>query len=327
MIVSHPAMETTRAHIFLDLSRLLWRAERFAPTGIDRVELAYARQLIASERDRLSFVAWWGRLALLPEERATRLVAALDVQWSGGALDEAARRRAASLARGLRLHALRHGEKALHTRAREAAGAVYLHLSHQRLDRPASFVRLKERTGIGFVCLVHDLIPIDHPQYVPWGHRQRHRRRVAAIARLADRVIVNSAGTAAALGRHLAEAGGRLPVLVAPLGLDLRLPAPLPPETGGRPYFVSLSTIEPRKNHALLLNVWQRLAAELGENAPRLVLIGRRGWKARQILAPLRRPGPLARLVEAHDALPDAAVARLLAGARALLHPSFAEGF
>ena len=65
----------------------------------------------------------------------------------------------------------------------------------------------------------------------------------------------------------------------------------------------------------------------MGDAAPRLLLIGRRGWRARRILAPLDRPGPLRGLVEAHDALPDAAVARLLTGARALLHPSFAEGF
>lgn len=42
-------------HIVLDLSRLMWRAARFAPTGIDRVELAYARHFVATARDRLSF--------------------------------------------------------------------------------------------------------------------------------------------------------------------------------------------------------------------------------------------------------------------------------
>jgi glycosyltransferase involved in cell wall biosynthesis len=319
-------MARADTHIFFDLSRLLWRAERFAPTGIDRVELAYARHLIAAEGERLSFAGWWGRLGLLPGERAARFVAALAAQWSGGGVDEAARGRAASLARGLRLDALRHGEKPLHARVRDAGSAVYLHVSHQRLDRPAAFLRLKERTGMRFVCLVHDLIPIEHPQLVPWWQPRRHRRRIAAIGRLADAVVVNSAGTAAALARHLPEAGGRLPVLVAPLGLDMPAP-PAPAEAGGPGYFVALSTIEPRKNHRLLIEAWQRLAAELGDAAPRLVLIGRRGWRARRILAPLDRPGPLRGLVETRSALSDAAVADLFAGARALLHPSFAEGF
>jgi glycosyltransferase involved in cell wall biosynthesis len=312
--------------IFLDLSRLTWRAERFAPTGIDRVELAYARRLVAAERHRLHFAGWWGRLGLLPQERAIEFVAALDALWSGAALDEAARHRAAGLARGLRLHAFVTGERALHGRVRDAGNAIYLNVSHQRLDRPAAFLRLKERTGIRFVCLVHDLIPIEHPQFVPRGHPQRHRRRIAALSRLAGAVIVNSAGTAAALRRHLPQ-GGSPRIVIAPLGLELPTPAPGPGESARRPYFVALSTIEPRKNHALLIEVWRRLAAEYGDAAPRLALIGRRGWKARRILGALSRSPALKSLVEEHNALPDAAVARLLAGARALLHPSFAEGF
>src|SRR5215471_19952988 len=71
------------SHIFFDLSRLLWRSERFAPTGIDRVELAYARHLIATTRDRLSFVGWWGRFGPLPDNLAAAFVESLDALWSG----------------------------------------------------------------------------------------------------------------------------------------------------------------------------------------------------------------------------------------------------
>ena len=70
-------------HVILDLSRLLWRAARFAPTGIDRVELAYARHLVAAMPDRLSFAGWWGRMSLLPREEAAAFVAGLDRLWSG----------------------------------------------------------------------------------------------------------------------------------------------------------------------------------------------------------------------------------------------------
>jgi glycosyltransferase involved in cell wall biosynthesis len=320
-------MAMAHRHIFLDLSRLLWRAERFAPTGIDRVELAYARHLIATERDGLSFVGWWGRLALLPKERAIALAAALEALWSGDKLDRAAHRRAAGLARGLRVHALVAGEKALYAGAREVGNAVYLNVSHQRLDRPAPLLRLKEQTGLRFVFLIHDLIPIEYPDLVPWGHPRRHRRRIAAIARLADTVIVNSAGTRAALLSHFGASAAGVPIVIAALGLDLKHPSPCDPASGRPPYFVSLSTIEPRKNHRLLLDAWQRLATELGQAAPRLVLIGRRGANARHILAPLRRSQRLRSLVEEREGLPDRAIAGILAGARALLHPSFAEGF
>src|SRR5205823_1812943 len=93
------------------------------------------------------------------------------------------------------------------------------------------------------------------------------------------------------------------------------------------PYFVVLSTIEPRKNHELLLRLWQRLAERHGAAAPRLVLVGHRGWEndaVFKLLDSLRGNSP--HVVECPD-LDDAALAAVLRGARALLSPSFAEGF
>jgi glycosyltransferase involved in cell wall biosynthesis len=101
-----------------------------------------------------------------------------------------------------------------------------------------------------------------------------------------------------------------------------------PPPAEGPPYFVVLGTIEPRKNHLLLLNVWRRLAQTLGPEAtPRLVLIGRRGWENENILDLLDRCPVLKGVVVEHNRLPDPEVRTLIAGARALLMPSFAEGF
>src|SRR5262245_30506993 len=93
-------------HIFLDLSRLLWRAERFAPTGIDRVELAYAKHLIAARREGVSFTGYWGRLGLLPDGYSGTFIEAVDAVWSGTSIDGAARARTAVLARGLRARLL-----------------------------------------------------------------------------------------------------------------------------------------------------------------------------------------------------------------------------
>ena len=91
----------------------------------------------------------------------------------------------------------------------------------------------------------------------------RHRRRIETAAALADAVIVNSAVTRDALQPHLDRGGRTRPVLVAPFGTDLPdVPAGGPPLPEA-PYFVCVGTIEARKNHLLLLNLWRRLAAEL----------------------------------------------------------------
>ncbi|WP_163778702.1 glycosyltransferase family 4 protein, partial [Proteus mirabilis] len=56
-----------------------------------------------------------------------------------------------------------------------------------------------------------------------------------------------------------------------------------------RPTFVACGTIEPRKNHLLLLHLWRALAERLGAATPRLVLVGRRGWEAENIVDMLER--------------------------------------
>jgi glycosyltransferase involved in cell wall biosynthesis len=67
----------------------------------------------------------------------------------------------------------------------------------------------------------------------------------------------------------------------------------------GRPYFVCIGTIEPRKNHLLLLHLWRHLAETMpAESVPRLVIIGRRGWENEQVVDMLERCPTLKRYVE-----------------------------
>ena len=315
-------------HIILDISRLLSRARRPVPTGIDRVELAYARRLIAAAPDRTTFAAManWGRFALLPAAPARAFLQSLDDRWSGREPAAAPQR----LALGLHLSLLAGPPLAA---LRPAGPTVYLLLSHHHLDRTDLIGRIKDRTGARFCCLIHDLIPIELPEYARPGQTRRHLRRVETASQLADGVIVNSVSTARALAARLAAGPRTPPVLAAPLGVET--PAPKPPMSGPprswaateRPYFLVLGTIEPKKNHLLLLNLWRRLAETCGEDAPRLVLVGQRGWMTGAVVDMLERSPPIRRLVSEYNDLSDAAVEPLLRGARALLMPSFAEGF
>ena len=93
-----------------------------------------------------------------------------------------------------------------------------------------------------------------------------------------------------------------------------------------RPYFVMLGTIEPRKNHLLMLHLWARFAEEIPD-PPLLVLVGARGWENEQIVDMLERSVRLRGLVIELNRMDDRELGPLLASARALLQPSFAEGF
>jgi len=305
--------------IILDVSRLIDSAQRAAPTGIDRVELAYAKHFCAEPGRPCAFVAEVPILGLgaLPHAIVAELVAAVEDAWAHGDRSAAAAIRRAKLAAPF-------GRGALAELLRRPSPKAFLLVSHRMLDRPTPIEALR-RQGCRFVPLIHDLIPLLHPEFARAGHAERHRLRITATARLADAILVNSAATAADLRPFLSSRQRPPPVRVAPLGIVA--PEVEAPPAAARPYFVVLGTIEPRKNHLLLLHLWRQMAATLGPAAPRLVVIGRRGWENENIIDMLERCAAIDGLVEETGPLPDREVASLLRGARALLFPSFAEGF
>ncbi|WP_439594916.1 glycosyltransferase family 4 protein [Falsiroseomonas sp.] len=307
--------------IWLDLSRLLWRVFRGTLTGVDRVELAYAEHLLMEAGERLRFVAYdyRGGFGLLPQARTAALVRAVGPAWQAGTLAGLAPSALALFTGSLaRLRPL----------PRPAAGAlppVYLNVSHHPLAQTAAVARMLARSGARLVPLVHDLIPLDWPEYVGKAETLRHQRRMATITRHASAVVANSAATAARLAPLLPPG---LPLLPAPLGVAPRQAAALPPALRGLPFFLCLGTIEPRKNHLMLLHLWRRLVEETATGpVPKLVIVGNRGWDNEQVLDLLDRCARLRPHVMELGGVSDAVVAGLMDQARALLMPSFVEGF
>ena len=298
------------------------------PTGIDRVEFAYARYWLENDPERVTFVMRGpiGSVVAVPHGFVGDFLHALDTRRIGDLGGQDSAKQASRLARSaIARVGLSRGAREV-TRALGASHEnVYLLVSHSWADRPGPIEALR-RKGVKFVPLVHDLIPATHPEYASPAGTARHHRRIEAFTTLADGIIVNSNATAREILPYLPQGADRPPILPAPLGIDTPLPDPSFP-TPAEPYFVCIGTIEPRKNHLLLLNTWRVLAERLGSKAPKLLLIGRRGWENENILDMLERCPALIGLVREYGDLPDRGLARLLQGARALLFPSFAEGY
>jgi glycosyltransferase involved in cell wall biosynthesis len=310
------------APLLLDISRLLGRAQRGAPTGIDRVEHAYAEQLLLQAPDRLHFVAIdkFDRLCHLPKGAATEFVAMIGTHWRGAGGSAA---EIGASARMLWVKALLR--PALRSRVRATGHPFYLLMSHRHLHRPDRLQRAVAASQARLVTFVHDLIPIEYPEYGRPQQAELHMRRIRTVAGMAEAVVVNSSATALALRPFLEEAQRAPPILVAPLGVQPG--SQRQDRTIAGPYFVYLSTIEPRKNHLMLLHIWRRLAEMLGDATPHLVLVGRRGWENENIIDMLERSVAIRRHVTEWTDVTDAKIDALLHNSRALLFPSFAEGF
>jgi glycosyltransferase involved in cell wall biosynthesis len=75
------------------------------------------------------------------------------------------------------------------------------------------------------------------------------------------------------------------------------------------------------------LHVWRELVRRDGAAAPKLLLIGDRGWENENVVDLLERcPGIRNHVIEI-SGLSTPSLKKLLQGARALLMPSFAEGY
>ena len=178
------------------------------------------------------------------------------------------------------------------------------------------------------VFFVHDLIPISHPEYGRPGEAERHAVRLRTIGRHAAAIVVNSADTAERTLRHLAADGfGRPPVAVGHLGVEPAFGRDGPRFVPDRPTFLVCGTVEPRKNHLLLLHLWRELAGRMGPATPRLVLVGRRGWEAENVIDLLERCAAIRGHVVEVSGLSTHGLAALTRSCTALLMPSFTEGY
>jgi glycosyltransferase involved in cell wall biosynthesis len=211
-------------------------------------------------------------------------------------------------------------------RKHRANGRFYLNIGHTGLDDPG-FEKWIGGADVRPIYLVHDLIPITHPEYCRAGEQGRHERRMRTVLSTATGVIGNSQATIDELVAFSLAEGLDIPSAVA-AWLGTAAPSPHRAKNDpDRPTFVVLGTIEARKNHLMLLQLWKRLIEGLGPKAPRLLIIGQRGWECADVFDLLDRDESLRSAVKELGDCGDEAMRGHLASARALLFPSLAEGY
>ena len=325
-----PSLPPPPAQLVLDISRLVYAAWSRTPKGIPRVELAYAEHFIETGPDRLRFAVLdsLGRLRVVSNRSAIAFTREIARYWEGDVASTTAYLRV--VLRALWIYivlVLRPWGDLKQLVAAYRGRSLYIIPSQLQLEHSSLIEGVKSAGDVKLVYFVHDILSTVFPDYFSDSLPERDRRRMENAARLADAIIVNSQATADAFQHRF---GGNLApgtLVVAPLGVANPVHVERPSVPPAQPYFVMLGTIEPRKNHRLILDLWRDLYGELGLATPRLLVVGERGWKSQDVIELLERSAPPYGAVEECGRLPDAAVAGLLKDARALLLPSFAEGY
>jgi glycosyltransferase involved in cell wall biosynthesis len=172
--------------------------------------------------------------------------------------------------------------------------------------------------------LIYDLLPLTHPEYFP-EDTVAHLYGYFKLIRQASHSGFISEDTRASYYGRLKRTNDRGGV-VLPLGCDSLGPRPTRPTLNRPPAFSVLGTVEPRKNHELILDAFEPLLRQI--DGLRLSFIGKLGWV----------DTPFAERVRAlsadtnsgfrfHSASGDVAIRNYLEQSRASIYVSAAEGY
>jgi glycosyltransferase involved in cell wall biosynthesis len=175
---------------------------------------------------------------------------------------------------------------------------------------------------------IHDAAVLDHPEWFSPRFVALYRWLWPQLAKRA-RIITVSAYSRQRLAERLGLSESDITVVpngvgaqFAPASADAIARARRHFGLDDRPYFMTLSTLEPRKNIGLALRAWKVAAAQLGD--ARLLVLGAQG--AAEVFASVGEteapPGVIFTGRARDDILPA-----LMSGSRGLIYPSLYEGF
>ena len=194
--------------------------------------------------------------------------------------------------------------------------------------------KMINRDGACLVVLIADMIPWRFPhQFHDEQVVSRFLRFAELVARRASLVLSISRATSEDFAEFASAVGvkpGRMEVIH--LGANspapqARQPAGMPEDLLSRGYVLSVGTIQVRKNHQLLYQLWRRFAEEGRDRIPRFVLVGSHGWLTDDLLIQIHKDRKVRDSIIVLNRVADAELSWLYGHAKFTLYPSLYEGW
>lgn len=184
------------------------------------------------------------------------------------------------------------------------------------------------------VVTIHDLAPLDHPDWFGWKFAAWYQYLIPRLAKRVERILVDSEFTKERLLAVAPVPQEKVQVVYCGVSdhffhtdhLSASVQDQVNPilDIPGSRYVLSVGSLEPRKNLARLLQAWHRILPELDEDLW-LVLSGAKGRSlVFQDIPELKHLPPRVYLAGYVD---DDLLPALYAGAQLFVYPSVYEGF
>jgi len=183
---------------------------------------------------------------------------------------------------------------------------------------------------------IYDIIPLIHPEYFTDGFVDEFRPIVESMSPERDFVFTISESTKNDICDYFNMDPAR--IFVTPLAASSELYYPVRDNIrlkrvremfaipDGR-YFLTLATIEKRKNLAISIDCFREIACQPGNEDLNFVLVGTRGWKVKELVDEIQNDSLLRERVIFTGFVEDQYLSSIYSGAEAFLYPSLYEGF
>ncbi|MBR1738442.1 MAG: glycosyltransferase, partial [Firmicutes bacterium] len=214
-------------------------------------------------------------------------------------------------------------------------GSVFFDIDsvwNARLKRSYLYPMLKDR-GVRIVTQVYDVIPVTHPQFSHYNTRYNFMNYLAAVLEFSDMVIVNAKATLDKINELARDMGiEEKKGIVVPLGADFKkkgnsgeeVDEEVAKKAAMGKYILMVGTIEPRKNHKLVLDAFDKKLKDTGIN---VIFAGRSGWNIDKLMERIENHPEYNKRIFHIEGANDVTIDHLYKNAFAVAFPTFNEGF
>ena len=208
-------------------------------------------------------------------------------------------------------------------------GAAWVHQ-----DYIHRVLALKRQFGTRFVMTVHDLIPIYARETCDQDTAVVFEEFMRRALKHTDHILAVSENTARDVRRYSASLQiPEPPITVTKNGSSFTeflqegaAQGEIALDELPERFVLFVATIEGRKNHQLILDIWRRMIEE-GDDPPHLVCVGRLGWKSTGFISTVVESGYLGGRIHLLREICDADLRMLYSRSLFTLCPSFYEGW
>ena len=327
--------------VYYDVTRLISRRNTPFATGIDRVDLEYIKQHISCPKVNLNCIALIdNEVQLIELSVINQYLQNLSKAWSGDKLKESAGEvlringnLPSSRLDRIKLKYLGNLKIDRNIFQKNREGIPYYfnasHIGILSLNRRV-FEHFMNQFDGRFITFIHDLIPLCNmtlstkTAFRKLGNYLNNSLEVGGIR------IFNSIYTSNQFHKYFRIKYDRENTFIqyphiAKWGNGIIRSSIN--QISNTSYFITVGTIEARKNHLMLLEIFNELNEKHNLSELKLIIIGKRGWKNSYTLSLLDEIKSKSNfIIEINDAN-DAEVKLLEKNAKALLFPSIEEGF